>query len=173
MAMIAQMLDYPTYTTTISPLAVIAGRSPGIQPLFGQVLHAIAYIYVLAQWFFSYGKDERWFEWTALMTLVITHLVAFRTATTNYLVLLPALFLVFRVTEQRWQGVGRVLTLAVLLALGAGLWGLFIVTVTGNIEGPIMYLPVPFLCLFGLWWVRWWALRPPRLMLEEFSRRLG
>jgi hypothetical protein len=173
MAMIAQMLDYPTYTTTISPLAVIAGRSPGIQPLFGQVLHAIAYIYVLAQWLFSYGKDERWFEWTALMTLVITHLVAYRTATTNYLVLLPALFLVFRVTEQRWQGVGRVMTLAVLLALGAGLWGLFIVTVTGNIEGPIMYLPVPFLCLFGLWWVRWWALRPPRLMLEEFSRRLG
>ena len=173
LAMLAQMLDYPTYTTTVSPLAVIAGRSPGIQPLFGQVLHGIAYVYLIAQWIYAWGKDERRFEWAALMTLVITHLVAYRTATTNYLVLIPALFLIFRVTEQRWKGVGRVFTLAVLLALGVGLWWLFLVSVQGNIEGPIMYLPVPFLCLLGLWWVRWWAVRPPRLLLEEFSSRLG
>jgi hypothetical protein len=40
-----------------------------------------------------------------------------------------------------------------------GLWSLFVLTVDGNIEAPIMYLPLPLFILFGLLWSRWWILR--------------
>ena len=171
--MIMQVLDYPTYTSTISPLAIIANTSPGIQPLFGQVLHAIAYLYLLTQWIAAWKKDERWFIWTALMTLVITHLTVYRTATTNFVVLFPALLLMFRIVEQRWNRVGRSVVLAVLAVLFAGLWWMFVISINGNIESLRMYLPFPFLCLAGLWWIRWWALRPPKLLLEDIASRFG
>ena len=48
-------------------------------------------------------------------------------------------------------------------SLFLGLWALFLATVEGNVESPLMYLPVPFLTLFGLWWIRWWAVRAVRL----------
>ncbi|HUF39360.1 MAG TPA: glycosyltransferase family 87 protein, partial [Anaerolineales bacterium] len=171
--MAAQMLEYPTYTHIGSPLSVIAAAAPGIEGTLNRVLHAVAYLYVLVQWVLAWGKDERWFLWTALMTLVITNLTAFRTATTNFVVLVPVLLLVFRVWEGRWRGFGRVFTLVSLLLLGVGLWLIFLGTVSGNTESAAMYLPLPVFCLVTLWWARWWAVRQPRLLLEEFAHRLG
>jgi len=171
--MAIQMLEYPTYTHIGSPLSVIAAAAPGIEGTINNLLHVIAYLYLLVQWALAWRKDERWFLWTALMTLVITNMTAFRTATTNFVVLVPVLLLVFRVWEQRWKGTGRVFTLISMLLLGVGLWALFLATVSGNVESAAMYLPLPFFCLATLWWARWWSLRPPRLLLEEFADRLG
>ena len=56
--------------------------------------------------------------------------------------------------------------------LGIGLWGLFLQTVEGNVEHPIMYLPLPLFCLLFLWWVRWWAVRPKRMLYEEMTSGL-
>ena len=137
------------------------------------MLHVVAGIYLLIEWAAAWGKDERGFLWAAFMTLVITNLVAFRTATTNYVMLVPVLLLVFRIWEQRWKAAGTGLILASLAGLSVGLWLLFLGTVEGTIESPLMYLPLPFFCLISLWWVRWWALRPARLPLEDFSARLG
>lgn len=167
--MLRQMLEYPEYTNIGSPISIIANAMPGIGRTLNGVLTVSLALYLLIEWALAWGKDERWFLWTALMTLVVTNLVALRTATTNYVVLLPVLFLIFRVWEQRWKRAGRVGVWVSLAGLLAGLWGLFIVTVQGNVESAWMYLPLPFFCLFGLWWVRWWAVRPPRLMLEDFS----
>ncbi len=171
MQMIGQMLEYPSYVFTISPLATIAEFFPGIQPLFGQALHAVAYLYLLVQWINAWQKDERWFLWTALMTLVVTHLTAFRTASTNFVVLLPALLLVFRIMEQRWKGIGKGVVVGMMLVLLAGLWWLFVLTIVGNQESQAMFLPVPLFLFAALWWSRWYALRPQKLMLEEMATR--
>ena len=109
------------------------------------------------------GKLDRWFQWTAALTIVLTNLVAFRTATANYVVLLPALCLVFSVLVERWGARGNGVVLFTMAALLLGLWALFLATVEGNTENPIMYLPVPILTLLGLWWARWWAIRAVRL----------
>jgi len=174
--MLFQILEYPSYTAYTgldSPLSYIAGLAPGISRTLNGVLHVALGLYLLVEWVLAWGKDERWFVWAACMTLVVTNLVAYRTATTNYLALLPALFLIFRVWEQRWKSVGRGLVWFSLAALLVGLWALFLSTIQGNQEHPVMYLPLPLFALIGLWWVRWWAVRPPRLLLEEFAARLG
>ena len=44
-----------------------------------------------------------------------------------------------------------------------GMWALFLATIEGNVEHPVMYLPLPILTLLGLWWARWWAIRAVRL----------
>jgi hypothetical protein len=98
-------------------------------------------------------------------------MVVLRTATTNYIMLLPVLFYIFAVWEGRWKITGQFFMWLSIALLGIGLWVLFVVTVQGNVEQPIMYLPLPFFSLLGLWWIRWWAIRPPRLMMEELGKQ--
>jgi hypothetical protein len=169
--MIMQILDYPTYTSIGSPLSIIAGAAPGIYRQINLFLHAVFAIYLLVEWYLALKKDEHHFLWAVFLTLVITNLVAFRTATTNYVVLLPVLIYVFKIIQERWRIAGRIVTWFVLATLWLGLWAIFLVTVKGNIEQPIMYLPLPFICLAGLWWVRWWATQAPRLPLELYLKK--
>ncbi|MDX1436193.1 MAG: glycosyltransferase family 87 protein [Anaerolineales bacterium] len=169
--MLWQILQYPSYTTTISPLAIIAGAAPAISTALSVILHGVAIVYLLFEWVVAWGKDYRWFLWVAFLTMVITNMVAFRTATTNYMMLLPVLFLVFKVIHERWGRTGMVVILAFMTILLVGLWALFIQTVDGNLEHPVMYLPLPFISLVGLWWVRWWTIRPPRTLYEELAAR--
>ena len=168
-----QVLDYPSYTNTGSPLWIIANAMPGVGRQVNYFLNAIFLGYLLLEWIISWRKDTRHFIWTALMTLVITNMVVLRTATTNYLMLLPVLFYIFAIWEERWKIAGQFFVWITLVGLAIGLWVLFFITVKGNLEQPIMYLPLPFLCLVGLWWVRWWAIRPPRLVIEDRSREMA
>ena len=115
--------------------------------------------YLILEWGLSLSGTENHFYWTASLTLVITNIIAFRTATTNYVVMLGAIVLIFHSWAQRWGRKGYIAVWVVSLALLGGLWGLFLLTVDGNIEAPIMYLPLPFLSFIGLLWSRWWILR--------------
>lgn len=168
-----QLFDYPSYTLqTGSPLSMIASTMPGIGRQLSVFLHTIFVAYLILEWILAWGKDVRWFRWTALMTIVITNLVGYRTATTNFMMMLPALFLIFSLWEERWHTAGRVAVWASLIILGFGLWPLHLTTIQGNQEQAIMYLPFPFLCLIGMWWVRWWAINPPRVWMQGFTERL-
>ncbi len=49
-----------------------------------------------------------------------------------------------------------------------GFWALFLETLQGTRESPIMLVAPPLLCLGTLWWVRWWATHRQKLFFEEF-----
>ncbi len=158
-----QLLEYPTYTDLGPPVEILADAFPSVSGVIAVAMGGALMLYLLWEWAKAAGKADRWFQWTAALTIVVTNLVAFRTATTNYVVLLPVLCLVFSVLTERWGARGNGVVLLAMAALLFGLWALFLTTVEGNIESPIMYLPVPILTLLGLWWARWWAIRAVRL----------
>ncbi len=158
-----QLLEYPTYTDLGPPVSILADALPSLSIVIALVLGGALLLYLFWEWGKAAGKPDRWFQWTAALTIVITNLVALRTATTNYVVLLPVLCLIFSVLAQRWGRRGDLVVLLAMAAIFIGLWGLFLATVEGNTESPIMYLPLPILTLFGLWWARWWVVRAVRL----------
>ncbi|MDD5468927.1 MAG: glycosyltransferase family 87 protein [Anaerolineales bacterium] len=166
--MIRQILDYPSYTSLGSPLTILANTMPGISRQISIFLHAAFALYLLVEWLISFSKDLRWFKWTVAMTLVVTNLIAFRTATTHYLMMLPAFFMILKVVEERWGGVGKWVSWTFILLSAVGLWVLFLNTVQGNTEAAVMYLPFPFFCLIGLWWTRWWYMKPPKLLFDTY-----
>jgi hypothetical protein len=165
-----QMIQYPSYTDRIgSVVSVISGSMPGISNVLSLILYGIFGLYLLTEWILAWGRDENWFLWTSLMTLVITNFVAFRTATPHYIVLMAVIFLVFRVWKERWGKPGQRAAWVTIFILFAGFWALFLGTVQGNLEHPVMYLPLPFLCMIGLWWVRWWMIRPPKVFFDQYN----
>lgn len=159
MEWLQQLVEYPSYTELGPPVSILTSLLPRGGGVAAIALGAVALLYLFWEWNQSLGKSDRWFQWTAAMTIVVTNLVAIRTATTNYVVLLPGLYLVFSVWAERWGSAGRAAVLSIMGVLVIGLWLLFTTTVAGNVESPIMYLPVPILALVGLWWIRWWAVR--------------
>ena len=158
-----QLIEHPTYTAIGPPVEILADAFPSMSGVIALVLGGALLLYLFWEWAKAAGKPDRWFQWTAALTIVITNLVAFRTATTNYVVLLPALCLVFAVLADRWGTKGDVVILLVMAAILFGTWALFLATIEGNVEHPVMYLPLPILTLLGLWWARWWAIRAVRL----------
>ena len=161
--MLMQIMEYPSYTSRIGSLtSTLAAAIPGLKTQLNIGLQIALWGYLIVEWVLAWKKDERWFFWTAMMTLVITNFVALRTATTNYIMLLPAFFLILKIWRQRWGSVGNSMAVFVLITFLISLWLLFFKTVDVNIEQPIMYLPLPIFCLLGLWWVRWWAIHPVR-----------
>ncbi|MEA3349515.1 MAG: glycosyltransferase family 87 protein [Chloroflexota bacterium] len=166
--MIWQLMEYPSYTSRIGSLtSTIAAFVPGLRTKLNIGLQIIFWGYLIVEWVLAWKKDSRWFLWTAMMTLVITNFVALRTATTNYVMLLPVLLLIFKIWRQRWGRVGNWVVGFMLAFLFVGLWLLFSNTVQVNLEQPAMYLPLPLICLFGLWWVRWWLMHPVHLPKNE------
>jgi hypothetical protein len=116
------------------------------------------------EWRLAWGKDFHWFFWTACLTLVLTNLIGIQTATENYMVMFMALVLVFASWEQNWGMAGRILVVVSYLLLFLGVWWLFFATlqIGGDqpMQGLVMYFPLPVFLLLGLYWVRWWVLKP-------------
>ena len=164
---IRQVISYPGYTTTEPLVGIIANLFPTLSSWINLLGTLVFVIYLLWEWFRAWRKDDRWFQWTAAMTVLITNLIVFRTATTNYLVMVPGLMIIFGVIANRWQKWGMMTIVLILVIMFFGLWSLFLSTVEGNIESPIMYVPLPIFMLFSLWWTRWWYIRPLRLPLDS------
>jgi hypothetical protein len=164
----SMFLNLPAIVDRGSVIETLANRMPGISHPLSLVLYGLAGIYLVWEWILAWGRDERWFLWTALLTLVISLVLPLRVASTDAVVLLPVVCMLFRSWQERW-GVGGQRAAWVLLGLfTAGFWELFLVTLNGTRESPIMQLLPPILCLICLWWVRWWATHHQRLFFEEY-----
>lgn len=151
-AFVSQVARYTSYTAIGSPIWIIAHITFPSLGVWGEwVLSALTVIGLI--WASCWALRQRkvgWFDWAIGLCLIATNLVALRTATTNYVVLLLPLVMVFRALQRRRGGAWWVLLVeAVLLA---GLWMLFLNTVKEKFEHSSVYLPLPFglLAIFAL-----------------------
>ncbi|MCK4693383.1 MAG: DUF2029 domain-containing protein [Anaerolineales bacterium] len=160
-----QLVEYSDYTFNPTPVSILAGFIPVASRALTYGLTTLLLVYLLWEWVQAMGKGDRWFQWTSALTIVLTNLIPLRTATTHYVVLLPALCLIFCAWDERWGKKGIVLIIFSLSVILIGLWALFMISVEGAIENEIMYLPLPILSLLGLWWSRWWIVRVSSLRI--------
>jgi hypothetical protein len=143
-AFVAQVARYPSYTAIGSPIWILAHVTFPFLGVWGErVLSGLAIVGLIgAAWWALRQRKMGRFDWAVGLCLIVTNLVALRTATTNYVILLLPLVMVFRALQRRRGGVWWILLIEVVLLVG--LWALFLVTVEGKFEHPSVYLPLPF-----------------------------
>jgi hypothetical protein len=119
------------------------------------------------EWYASRGRDFHHFIWTCCLTLAITPLLGFRTDLSNLIVLFPGLALVFATVVERWRQ-GYWLTGLLYLIVLLLPWGLFIRSVVfqSQFYQDLLALFFPIFIIAGLYWTRWWFIRPPRTWLD-------
>lgn len=170
---LAQIALYPTYTELGSPVWIL-GNYPwlGVDAItekwrvdggFGDtiqlVINTFLAVFMLWTWFdvLLKRKTER-FMWSVMITILVTHLIAPRTATPHYVVfIMPLVFYLRELTNVKIRH-GNILAGLLLLVLFIVPWVHFLLTVEGEFEHPTVYLPIPFLMLGVLWYTRsmWW-----------------
>ena len=153
---VAQVLRYPSYTAIGSPIWIVTHLYLPFLGTPGEVaLSALFLVYLLIQWRHlpRAAATSDLFIWLLGLTLLVTNLVALRTATTNYTVLYIPLFFILKVAADRMTRASFWLALFYIFSL-VGLWALFLTTVQGDYENPIMYLPLPSVLLLGIPWAK-------------------
>lgn len=156
-----QVLFYPAYTITGSSLWVVTGYYwPWLGKPVENGLVLLLLAYLIWQWrkLWRLPLSSPQFLIIISLTLIITNMVVVRTATTNYIIMYVPLFLVLKAISQKWR-CGDLWVALILLGSIVGMWALFLVSVQGDTEHPIMYLPLPSLLLPIMMWANYQANR--------------
>jgi hypothetical protein len=167
---IRQIIEYARLPLTNTPGTLISFWLPGIGRQTGWLLTIATIILLAWEWYQAFRKEFRWFFWTACLTLALTPLVGMPTSLNNFIVIFPGLILVLAVWEERWGKVGKFLWLVSLVLLSVGVWWLVLNPSQNGMppdQNPWLFLFLPFFMLIGAYWVRWWAIQPARLPLDE------
>jgi hypothetical protein len=119
-----------------------------------RVLDGLLILYLLWEWrLVLWKREDNRLDWVLGMTLVITHLVAPRTATTHFIVFMFALIPIFQLLFRSGPpGIAGAITLMIILT--AGMWWLFLATLVGRQESNLVHLPLPILMMILLLVVR-------------------
>ncbi|MEJ5201367.1 MAG: glycosyltransferase family 87 protein [Anaerolineales bacterium] len=169
-----EVLRYPLYTPPGTLQAALRIWFPLFGNRLGWAITGILTLMLLFEWRLAFRAEFRHFLWTACLTLTISQWIGIQTDPGNFIVLMPALVLVFAVWEERWKRAGRLFAIVTILLIFLGIWSLFLATVEYGYQpqqSPAMFLPLPGFLLLALYWVRWWAVRAPQVwfdLLEEF-----
>jgi hypothetical protein len=146
---IAGMLNYAEYTAYGSPVWLLTEH---YFPFLGRPVNILLTLSLLTYWLRIWSRAASWtwedFGWATGLTLVLTNLIALRTATANYTVLLLPLLFVFRQLSSQVV-LGNLYVIIVEIVSVFGFWILFAATVVTDrgvnlsFEDPIMFMPLP------------------------------
>lgn len=154
---LAQLRNYPSYTAIGSPVWVLMVHYLGLGTTGEWALNLALWSLLVWAWWpvLARGREDR-LAWAVMLTLVITHLSAVRTATPHFVVFVIPLIFMLKWVARRWGSGWAALLVAAYLVLP---WAQFLATVGGSREHASMYVPVPFGLLIVLWVTRrwWWS----------------
>jgi hypothetical protein len=139
--------------------------------LLGWILTGITAIILGYEWNKVSDKDFSRFYWTSCLTLSIAPFLGFRIELEQLVVLILPLGLILKVMSGRWERFGNILTLTVMILYFAIPWLIFLqaVPIFGHKALEILFLFLPALTVIGLYWIRWWAIHPPRTWADQIG----
>lgn len=171
-----EVIRYPSYNPPGTPRAAFIEWWPAWGSRLGWVLTGLMAILLLIEWWSNRKAEFRGFLWTVCLTLAAAQWVGIQTDPGNFIVLFPAIVLVFSQLSDRWKVGGWVFVILCLLILFAGIWALFLNTVTPGqgtqpVQSAVMFFPLPAFLLITLYWVRWWTVQPPTVWYDMLEGR--
>ncbi|HSQ16480.1 MAG TPA: glycosyltransferase 87 family protein [Anaerolineales bacterium] len=142
---------------------------PGLGRQLGWALTAILSLVLVIEWRLAFRRDFSWFLWTACLTIAISVWIGIPVNPDAHMLLNLPLVFVFAVFSQRWPRVGKWVALVAVCIVLLWEWGL-VWSALRDLEPARtlgLMFPVPLLLLLGLIWVRWWTIKPKRLLIDE------
>lgn len=154
---LGEVIRYPAYNPPGTLGAALEAMLPGIGANMGRVVTLALSLLLAFEWVRSLRASHAEFEWTVNLTLAATCWIGVQTDPGNFVVLILPLAAILGALAARHPRWGERAALAVMLFVHIGLWLLFVFTLERGdqpVQGPIMFLPLPLLVLFGLYALR-------------------
>jgi len=159
------LISHINFNPGLTPGSILAFWWPAFGPRLGWALTGIMLVVLFVEWRDVRRKDFRYLLWTASLTLAGTPLLGIPVNPQDYVLLFFPLILFLSILAERWSRPGRWgVAGLVLLAIFLGVWiitaGFSLAEV--SVPANVLALAFPVLLVLGLYWMRWWAVRPPR-----------
>jgi len=125
------------------------------------------------EWNAAWKAYPQHFIWAACFTLVVTPLLGFHVEMEQLVVLVIPLIFVVVLLRERWRWVGAVLAVLFIVITFGLPWYLYTHDLPWQIglsKDEILFLLWPVFAFLGLYWMRWWAIRPPRTWLDRATQ---
>lgn len=167
-----EVIRYPSYNPPGTPRAAFIEWWPAWGSRVGWALTGVMALTLMIEWIANRRADFQGFLWTACLTLTAGQWIGIQTDPGNFVVLFPALVLVFSLLADRWRTFGRVFVILSLIGLFFAIWAIFLATVeqAGQpVQSAVMFFPLPAFLLLTLYWVRWWAVEPPTVWFDQLE----
>jgi len=163
------LYNYPANFPPGNPAALFTSLWPGLGRQLGWVVTALSSLVLIVEWWRARKKDFRWFLWTACLTLAVGQWIGIPIIPGNFISLLIPLILFAALLSEHWLKGGPWVVVVISLILFSWEWALYYRDITSANAGMQLNLliPLPLILILGLYWVRWWATKPRRLLIEE------
>jgi hypothetical protein len=91
----------------------------------------------------------------------------------NHVVLIPAFILVVALVWERWVENRVFVSILLLIFVFLFSFGLYYQATFKmmRLYSDLLKILPPVLTTIGLYWMRWWAVRPPRIWVDQFGAR--
>lgn len=155
----------------LSAHTAFALLSPGIGARLALLFSAVLGALLLWEWWQACSSPEVGrFLWAAFLTLTFSTLLGIPASPAAPLVLFMPLVFILSIYDVRWPRIGRGMVLASLILLFILPWLIYFrLTQTAAASETISFMlfPLPVYMIFGLYWVRYWAVRSHRLWVKD------
>jgi hypothetical protein len=142
---------------------------PGLGKQLSWLVSGLTILLLVFEWIISIKKDFRWMIWTVSLTLVLSQWTGIPSTPGNFIALIIPAILVPAMLTERWPRGGQWAAVLLAIVIFSWEWVLFYLDLTSSQPAVQINLifPLPAILLVGLYWVRWWAIRPRRMLIEE------
>jgi hypothetical protein len=154
-----------------TPAYLFKNNWPGLGNQLGWLVSGVLVIILIFEWWLALKKEFRWFLWTVCLTMVISQWIGIPTIPANFIELIIPLILISAMLTERWPHGGDWVAVLLCTVLFIWEWTLFWLVITGRRPDlqVNLIIPLPFVLFIGLYWVRWWAIKPRKLLMEELK----
>ncbi len=154
-----------------NPGALFSDLWPNVGRQLGWTVTALCSLVLLLEWWQARQREFRWFLWTACLTLAVNQWIGIPSSPGNLTVLMLPLILVSAMLTDHWPRGGQWVVIAMSVVVFTWEWALYYRDITSAYVGTQLNLlfPLPIVLIIGLYWVRWWAIKPRRLLIEELK----
>jgi hypothetical protein len=158
----------------LTPALFMQNWIPKYGARLAQVMVSVLILILAVEWLRALrGKDFRRVAWVAALVLASTPLLGFSTTFANLAPFVFSFAFILPFAWERWEKHSYLVTTLILLAFFAFPLFLRWPTIAARVpaDGLTFLLP-PVLAILGLYWIRWYVIRPPRTWLDEAKREL-
>jgi hypothetical protein len=151
---------------------VLASLLPDYGSTISWVLTAMLIVLLVYEWRGARGDTKNRLIWTIALTFAATPLLGFNLEMDQLVLLTLPVMLIVAVARERWQRFGIVIALFLLLFFFGLPWMIFMRHIsldTRLLTDEILFLFWPVATFIGLYWVRWWTIRPPDTWADQLE----
>lgn len=142
-----------------SPGGILNDRWGAVGSRFSIVLLIIIGLMLIFAWWQAIRTGQKYFVWTALLTLALSTWIGLKISPLHYVLLYPALVMGLSLLYERWKDRSTGIILTILSLLFLINWGIFFYSMEADYYSGIssfLLIPLPISVIILLYWSKWW-----------------